>query len=75
MSQMFYFKSCIRKGTLRGSFVPTLCGSAFKNRVQPMLDAVIDFASLIRSPVKGVSMNGEEELQRKCSMKFFCTCF
>ena len=37
-------KSCIRKGTLRGSFVPTLCGSAFKNKgVQPMLDAVIDF--------------------------------
>ena len=63
-------KSCIRKGTLRGSFVPTLCGSAFKNKgVQPMLDAVIDFlpSPLDLPPVKGVSMNGEDELQRKCS--------
>src|SRR5689334_7655956 len=34
----------IRKGTLAFSFVPVLCGSAFKNKgVQPMLDAVIDF--------------------------------
>ena len=37
-------KKCIRKGTIRGSFVPTLCGSAFKNKgVQHMLDDVIDF--------------------------------
>ena len=35
---------CIRKGTLSGSFVPVLCGSAFKNKgVQPLLDAVINF--------------------------------
>ena len=34
----------IRKGTLAFSFVPVLCGSAFKNKgVQPMLDAVVDF--------------------------------
>ena len=34
----------IRLGTLNMSFVPVLCGSAFKNkRIQPMLNAVIDY--------------------------------
>ena len=33
-------KALIRKGTLNFSFVPVLCGSAFKNKgVQPLLDA------------------------------------
>jgi elongation factor G len=34
----------IRVGTLNMSFVPVLCGSAFKNKgVQPLLNAVIDY--------------------------------
>ena len=34
----------IRIGTLNMSFVPVLCGSAFKNKgVQPLLNAVIDY--------------------------------
>ena len=34
----------VRMGTLNMSFVPVLCGSAFKNKgVQPLLNAVIDF--------------------------------
>ena len=37
-------QALIRKGTLNMSFVPVLCGSAFKNKgVQPMLNAVIDY--------------------------------
>ena len=63
-------KLCIRKGTLKGSFVPVLTGSAFKNKgVQPLLDAVIDY---MPSPtdvanVKGVDINDEtKELSRKC---------
>ena len=37
-------RELIRKGTLNMSFVPVLCGSAFKNKgVQPMLNSVIDF--------------------------------
>ena len=35
-------KKCIRKGTLDFSFVPIVCGSAFKNKgVQPLLDATM----------------------------------
>ena len=34
----------IRTGTLNMSFVPVLCGSAFKNKgIQPLLNSVIDF--------------------------------
>ncbi len=37
-------RSCIRKGTIAGHFVPMLCGSAFKNKgVQTLLDAVLDY--------------------------------
>ncbi|WKA05459.1 hypothetical protein VitviT2T_023424 [Vitis vinifera] len=37
-------KKLIRKGTISASFVPILCGSAFKNkRVHPLLDAVINY--------------------------------
>ena len=33
---------CLRKGTLNNSFVPVLCGSAFKKKgIQPLLDAVV----------------------------------
>jgi elongation factor G len=63
-------KACIRKGTISGSFVPILCGSAFKNKgVQPMLDAVIDYlpSPLDLPPVKGVKVGEEGELQRKSS--------
>jgi len=37
-------RGLLRKGTLSLSFVPVICGSAFKNKgVQPLLNAVIDF--------------------------------
>ncbi len=37
-------RKLIRKGTLSLSFVPVLCGSAFKNKgVQPLLNAVLDY--------------------------------
>ncbi len=37
-------RELLRKGTLSLSFVPVICGSAFKNKgVQPMLNAVVDF--------------------------------
>ena len=50
----------IRKGTLAFSFVPILCGSAFKNKgVQPMLDCVIDF---MPSPLDIPSTTGVKNL-------------
>ena len=63
-------KSCIRKGTIKGSFVPILTGSAFKNKgVQPLLDAVIDYmpSPIDVDGVKGVDIKDETiELIRKC---------
>jgi len=55
-------KRLIRKGTLNFSFVPVLCGSAFKNKgVQPLLDAVIDYlpSPLDIPPVEGLKLDGE----------------
>ncbi|HWL47851.1 MAG TPA: GTP-binding protein, partial [Sphingomonadaceae bacterium] len=55
-------KRLIRKGTLNFSFVPVLCGSAFKNKgVQPLLDAVVDFlpSPLDIPPVDGLKLDGE----------------
>jgi elongation factor G len=55
-------KHAIRLGTLAFSFVPVLCGSAFKNKgVQPMLDAVVDFlpSPLDIPPAEGIGPKGE----------------
>ncbi len=46
----------LRLGTLSGSLVPVLCGSAFKNKgIQPLLDAVVDFlpSPLDVPPIEG----------------------
>ena len=61
-------KRCIRIGTLSSSFVPVLCGSAFKNKgVQPLLDAVVDFlpSPLDVESVKGIVPDSEEEVVRE----------
>ncbi len=62
--------AAIRTGTLNHSFVPMLCGSAFKNKgVQPMLDAVINFlpAPTDVPPIKGTNMRGDEEITRSAN--------
>ena len=49
-------KSAIRKGCLDNTFVPTLCGSAFKNKgVQRLLDAIVN---LLPSPTDVGSVFG-----------------
>ncbi|CAK8562726.1 unnamed protein product [Lathyrus sativus] len=51
-------KRLIRKGSIAATFVPVLCGSAFKNKgVQPLLDAVVDY---LPSPLDVPPMNGTD---------------
>ena len=61
-------KKCIRKGTLDFSFVPIVCGSAFKNKgVQPLLDAVVDYlpSPLDIGEITGTKPGTEDEIVRK----------
>ena len=63
-------KALLRKGTLNQSFVPVLCGSAFKNKgVQPLLDAVVDYmpSPLDIIDVQGVKPDTDEPDSRKTS--------
>jgi elongation factor G len=61
--------SGLRAGTLAGTLVPVMAGSALKNKgVQPMLDSIIDYlpSPLDVPPVQGVNpKNEEEEMTRK----------
>ncbi len=63
-------RELIRKGTLNHSFVPVLCGSAFKNKgVQPLLDAVIHYlpSPVDVPPIKGVLPDSDKEDTRPSS--------
>ena len=56
----------LRKGTIGGTIVPMLCGSAFKNKgVQLLLDAVIDYlpSPLDKPPIQGLLPNGDPVLR------------
>jgi len=60
-------KALIRKGALNQSFVPIVCGSAFKNKgVQTLLDAIVDFmpSPLDIEDVQGVKMDSDEKDSR-----------
>lgn len=53
----------LRRGTIAGTIVPMLCGSAFKNKgVQLLLDAVIDYmpAPIDVPAIKGTLLDGTE---------------
>src|SRR5438552_15548422 len=63
-------KRCMRKGTIAGTFVPVLCGSAFKNKgVQPLLDAVVAYlpAPTDVAAIRGVKMGSDEVVVRRRS--------
>jgi elongation factor G len=63
-------RQAIRKATLSVDIIPVLCGSAYKNKgVQLLLDAIVDYmpAPTDVAAIKGISMDGEEEMVRKSS--------
>jgi len=60
-------KNAVRKGTVEFSFVPVLCGSAFKNKgVQALLDGVINFlpSPLDIPPISGVDPGSGNNMER-----------
>jgi elongation factor G len=60
-------KTALRKGTIDGSIMPMLCGSAFKNKgVQLLLDAVVDYlpAPTEVPAIKGTLPNGTEAIRK-----------
>ncbi|NES81659.1 MAG: elongation factor G [Moorea sp. SIO2B7] len=60
-------KTALRKGTIDGSIMPMLCGSAFKNKgVQVLLDAVVDYlpAPTEVPAIKGTLADGTEEVRK-----------
>jgi elongation factor G len=65
-------RAAIRKGTVGITFVPVLCGSAFKNRgVQLLLDAVVEYmpSPLDVPAVRGIDPDKKEEIERPASDK------
>ncbi len=63
-------KGLLRKAVRTVTFVPVLCGTAFKNKgVQPLLDAVVDYlpSPLDREAIKGIDVNTEAEVVRRPS--------
>ena len=60
-------KKAIRRSTIKGTFLPILCGSSLKNKgVQLVLDAVCDYlpSPLDVPPVKGIDPATKEEITR-----------
>jgi len=59
--------AAIRRLTIEGTIVPTLCGSALKNKgIPPLIDAIIDYlpSPVEIPPIKGVHpKTGEEEVR------------
>jgi len=56
----------LRRGTIAGTIVPMLCGSAFKNKgVQNLLDAVVDYlpAPTEIPPIQGTLPDGEVDVR------------
>ena len=65
-------KAALRKGVVTGKIVPTLCGTALKNKgVQPLLDGIVSFlpAPTDVKPVVGFHPKTEEEVVREASEK------
>ena len=65
-------KAALRKGVVTGKIVPTLCGTALKNKgVQPLLDGIVSYlpAPTDVKPVVGFHPKTEEEVVREANEK------
>ena len=65
-------KTAIRKATIDNTFVPVICGTAYRNKgVQRLLDAVVDFmpAPTDIEAIKGINPDTEEETVRRADDK------
>lgn len=64
-------KKALRKGTIDGTLIPVLTGTALKNKgIQPVLDAVVDYLpSPIEVPaIQGTDVNDEKkQMERKAN--------
>ncbi len=60
----------VRRGTLKGEFVPVFCGASLRNMgVQPLLDAIVHFlpAPDEKGPVKGYHLYKKKDVEIECS--------
>ncbi|MGI6752109.1 MAG: elongation factor G [Anaerovoracaceae bacterium] len=60
-------KTAIRKMTIEGKMIPTLCGSSYKNKgVQLLLDAVVDYmpSPVDIPPIQGIDPKTEKIVER-----------
>lgn len=63
-----HLKKVIRQATIQKSFIPVLCGSAFKNKgVQPLLDAVVAYlpSPYDRGEIHGHSLKNSEKIETR----------
>lgn len=61
-------KALVREGTVKGLFVPVLCGSSYRNKgIQPLLDAIVDYlpSPVDIPPVSGTNPKTGESETRK----------
>ena len=65
-------KAAIRKATIANTFVPVICGTAYRNKgVQKLLDAVVDFmpAPTDIEAIRGINPDTDEETVRQADDK------